>query len=202
MSNTTNGINEILSELYDMIQEAKGAMLQPDKCVINRDDALNIIEEAIAQLPSEIKSAKTIVEARNELIAQGRKEAENAVATAKAESDKMLAKAQKEADNILAKANEKAQKMVSEEAVYSEAKRQSKEMIDQAQAKIEELKKVSNAFVDDAMHQAETAMESALSSLKTTRTKFNAMTKSEKQQNQNGIQQKKAQPFFQDISID
>ena len=78
-----NGVNAVLSELHDMIQDAKGVLLQADKCIINRDDALSLIEETIDQLPSEIKSARTIVDARNELIFQGKKEAESTLANAK-----------------------------------------------------------------------------------------------------------------------
>lgn len=203
MSDTTNGVNEILSELYDIIQEAKGAMLHPEKCVINRDDALNLIEEVIAALPAEIKSAKTIVDARNELIAQGRKEAETAVATARAQSDEMLAKARKDADMTLAKAQEKANEMISQEAVYIEAQKQSKEMIEQAQRKIDELKAASHSYMDNSLAETEKSIERALNDIKTTRAKFNSMTgQNKKQETAEKPKATKAQSFFHDISID
>ena len=61
-------IEDIISALYDMIQDARALPLGADKCILERDKVLDMLDEIIAQLPSELKQSRTIVESRNELI--------------------------------------------------------------------------------------------------------------------------------------
>ena len=67
-------IEDIISALYDMIQDARALPLGADKCILERDKVLEMLDEIIAQLPAEIKQSRTIVESRNELIGQARRE--------------------------------------------------------------------------------------------------------------------------------
>ena len=83
-------IEEMLSALYDMIQDARGVPLASDKCMVERDKVLDMLDEIISQLPVEIKQSKTIVESRNELIGQARREAENLMREAQEKSDKLI----------------------------------------------------------------------------------------------------------------
>ena len=61
-------IEEIISALYDMIQDARSVPLSSEKCIIERDKALDMLDEIIAQLPAELKQSRAIVESRNELM--------------------------------------------------------------------------------------------------------------------------------------
>ena len=67
---------DIIGALYDMVQDARGMPLAADKCILERDRVLDMLDEIIAQLPAELKQSRTIVESRNELISQARREAE------------------------------------------------------------------------------------------------------------------------------
>ena len=60
-------IEDIITALYDMIQDARAMPLGPDKCILEREKALDMLDEIIAQLPAELKQSRTIVESRNEL---------------------------------------------------------------------------------------------------------------------------------------
>ena len=146
-------IEDIITTLYDMIQDAKSLPLGADKCILERDKALDLLDEIIAQLPAELKQSRTIVESRNELIGQARRESES----------------------IIRQAQERAERMVAQEAIYQEAKRQCQEMVVQAQARIAELHKVSNAYMDDALTRTEEAMAQALAEVRDTHMKFNAL---------------------------
>ena len=68
--------------------------------------------------------------------------------------------------------------MVSEQAIYLEAKRQCKEMYEQTQTRINELKKASNAYMDDALRRTQEAIAQSLSEVQDTRAKFRALTES------------------------
>ena len=69
-------IEDIIGALYDLVQDARSMPLAADKCILERDRILDMLDEIIAQLPSELKQSRTIVESRNELISQARREAE------------------------------------------------------------------------------------------------------------------------------
>lgn len=150
-------IEEIISALYDMVQDARAMPLAADKCILERDKVLDMLDEVIAQLPVELKQARTIVESRNELIGQARREAES----------------------IIRKAQEEAAAKVTEEAIYLEAKRQCQEMVLQTQARMAEVRKASNDYMNDALRRTEEAIALSLEDVKDTRAKFNALVEAQ-----------------------
>ena len=150
-------IEDIITTLYDMIQDARAVPLAADKCFVERDKALDLLDEIIAQLPAELKQSRTIVESRNELIGQARREAES----------------------IVRQAQEEAKQLVSKEAVYQEAKRQCQEMVLQTQARMAELRKASNDYMDDALRRTEEAIAMSLEDVRDTRAKFMALVEAQ-----------------------
>jgi hypothetical protein len=150
-------IEEIISALYDMVQDARAMPLAADKCILERDKVLDMLDEVIAQLPVELKQARTLVESRNELIGQARREAES----------------------IIRKAQEEAAAKVTEEAIYLEAKRQCQEMVLQTQARMAEVRKASNDYMNDALRRTEEAIALSLEDVKDTRAKFNALVEAQ-----------------------
>lgn len=116
-----------------------------------------MLDEIISQLPVEIKQSKTIVESRNELIGQARREAEN----------------------LMREAQEKADKLISEEAIYQETKRQCREMVQQTQTRMAELRKASNDYMDDALRRTEEAVAMSLEDVRDTRAKFKALVEAQ-----------------------
>ena len=72
-------IEDIIGALYDMVQDARSMPLSADKCILERDKVLDMLDEIIAQLPGELKQARTIVESRNELVSQARREADGVI---------------------------------------------------------------------------------------------------------------------------
>ena len=158
----TQHVDDIISALYDMVQDAKGLPFAADKCIVERDKALDMLDDVIAQLPVELKQSRTIVESRNELISQARREAEN----------------------IIRKAQEEAKKLVTEEAVYQEAKRQCQEMILQTKNRMAELRKASNDYMDDALRRTEEAIAISLEDVRDTRAKFKALSEAQEKRSE------------------
>ena len=143
-------IEDIITALYDTIQDAKSVPLAADKCIVERDRLLDMLDEIIAQLPAELKQSRTIVESRNELIGQARREAE-----------------------------EQADALVKQEAIYQEAKRQCQEMVPQTQIRMAELRKASNEYMDNALARTEEAIAQSLGEVRDTRTKFQALAEAQ-----------------------
>ena len=146
-------MEDIISALYDMVQDARAVPLAADKCIVERDKVMDMLDEIIAQLPVELKQARTIVESRNELIGQARREAEL----------------------LVRQATEKAEKMITEEAIYQETKRTCQEMVEQTQSRMAQLRKVSNDYMDDALRRTEEAIALSLEDVRDTRAKFMAL---------------------------
>ena len=150
----SSNIEDIIGSLYDMVQDARTMPLAADKCILERDRVLDMLDEVIAQMPGELKQSRTIVESRNELISQARREAEG----------------------IVRQAQEQAKQMVTKEAIYAEAKKRSEELVGQTQAKIEQLRKAGNAYMDESLRQTEEVVSKALAEIRETRMKFRTVT--------------------------
>ena len=148
-----NGIEEIITTLYEMVQDAWSLPLGAEKCVVERDKVLDLLDEISNQLPGELKQAKTIVESRNEVITNAKREAEN----------------------ILKQAEQRAKQLISREEVYRQAEQEAAEMIKAAQQKIKELRQVTNDYVDDSMKRTEDAIAQALGEIRDSRSKFRAL---------------------------
>lgn len=147
-------IEDLITSLYDMIQDARAMPLAADKCILERDKALDLMDEIIAQLPAELKQSRTIVESRNELISQARREAET----------------------VVQRAREEAEMLLSQQAIYQEAKRQCMEMVEQTKEQIDQLQMASYAYMADALQRTEETIAQSLSEVQDTRAKFQAMT--------------------------
>ena len=154
-------IEDLITVLYDTIQDAKSVTLSADKCILERDRILDMLDEIIAQLPAELKQSRTIVESRNELIGQARRESES----------------------IIRQAQEKASQLVTQEAIYQEAQRQSQELLQQTQTRMAELRRVSNEYMDNALLRTEEAIAQSLAEVHDTRTKFRALAEAQEKKN-------------------
>ena len=150
---------DIIGALYDMVQDARSMPLSADKCILERDKVLDMLDEIIAQLPGELKQARTIVESRNELVSQARREA----------------------DGVIREAQEKAAQLVTKEAIYEEAKKRSEELVSQTQNRINQLRKAANEYMDESLRQTEETISNALNEVRDTRMKFRAVTEAQEQ---------------------
>ena len=158
-------IEELITALYDMIQDARALPLGADKCIIERDRALDMLDELSAQMPGEFKQARTIVQSREELVSQARRESETMIRNARAQ----------------------AEELVKQENIYQEARRQCEQMVLETQNRIQELKRVSNDYVDNSLRQTEDAIVKSLAELRETRARFQAISGTAQSQTQQNL---------------
>lgn len=156
---------DIIGALYDMVQDARSMPLSADKCILERDKVLDMLDEIIAQLPGELKQARTIVESRNELVSQARREA----------------------DGVIREAQEKASQLVTKEAIYVEAKKRSEELVSQTQNRINQLRKAANEYMDESLRQTEEVISNALNEVRDTRMKFRAVKEAQEQRKNTNV---------------
>ena len=56
-----SGVEELLDMLFEMIDEAKNAPLSSDKCIVERDRALDLIDDIRSQFPMELTEARKMI---------------------------------------------------------------------------------------------------------------------------------------------
>ena len=162
-----SGVFELIEMLYSMISDAWGLPLGAEKCVIERDKALDLLDEIKAQLPTEITEAKRLVNARNEFILN----------------------AKKEADSIKKVAEEQAKRMVEEQEILRQANVRAAEIMNNADAKAKELRRVANEYADDALRRTEEAIGEAFDEVRQSRARFRSVA------GQTGTQQISGQQY-------
>lgn len=145
-----NEVLELIEMLYTMVSEAWGVPLGNDKCIVERDKVLNLLDEIKAQLPVELAEAKRLVSARDEFIGNAKREAES----------------------VRKLAEERARQMVEEQEIVRAAKTKSNEVIATAENKSRELRRLANEYVDDALRRTEEAVGAALEEVRQSRSRF------------------------------
>ena len=71
-----NQVQYLIDTLYNMIYEAPSQLVARDKCVIVREEALDLLDDLRGQLPVELKKAQDLIRARDEYVENAKKEAE------------------------------------------------------------------------------------------------------------------------------
>ena len=148
-------IPELLEMLHSMITEAWGLPLGAEKCVIERDKALDLLDEIRAQFPTEIAEAKRLLDARADFVNNAKREAES----------------------IRRAAEEHARHLMDEQEIIKVSRAKSHEMLSSAESSSTELRRVANEYVDDTLRRTEEAITAALSEVRQSRTKFRQAAK-------------------------
>ena len=136
-----NEVMELIDQLYTMVSEAWGVPLGNEKCIVERDQVLEILDEIKTAMPVELSEAKRLVSARDEFINNAKREAEG----------------------IRNQAEERARALVDDQEIVRIAKARSNEMLASTQAKADALRRASSQFCDEALRRTEEAISAACS---------------------------------------
>ncbi len=145
-------VEELVDMLFAMIDEAKNMPLSGDKCIIERDKALDLLDDIKAQFPVELGEAKKLLAARNDYIASAKREAEL----------------------IRKQAEEKARQMLAEDELMAQAKQRANELLKTADDRSRELRRAANEYCEDALRRTEEAVSEAYDEIKRSRARFRA----------------------------
>ena len=149
---SASDIIELLDILYGMVNEAWGVPLGNDQCSIEREKAIDIINDIKAALPTSIAESKRLVAARDEFIGNAKREAES----------------------LRKSAEEQAAQLVDEQEIVRFAREKSTAMLAEAEKKTSELRRLASAYVDDMMRKAEECLNDALLTVRQTQNAFKA----------------------------
>jgi cell division septum initiation protein DivIVA len=120
-------VNTKLDELRRMVEEARPVPMSAS-VVMNRDAILESIEEVAAEVETTVAESRRVLDEREAVVRDGRREAERLVSDAHREREKLVSDtdvfrvAQREADSMLARSKADAESMRRETDQYVDAK--------------------------------------------------------------------------------
>lgn len=140
----------LIDMLYETVDEAKNAPLSSDKCIISRNEVLDMLGELRSQLPLELKKAQDLIRARDEYVAGAKREAER----------------------IRKEAEMEAKSIVAESRIAQEARERGHEILRRAEEQAKNVVQVTNEYADDVLRRAEEALQLALGEMQESRSRF------------------------------
>ena len=133
---------ELLDELEDIID--KGASVPfSGRCILDKDELLDVLQEIKLKLPDDLKQAKWIKEERQ----------------------RILQEAQTEADNLIKSAEDKIIAMVNENEITKKAIVQGNQIIENARSNAQQVTDSSFNYADNLLETVEKVVMSSMKDL-------------------------------------
>jgi len=143
-------IEELLDLLYMEIEEAKAMTFNAEKCVIDRDKVLDMIDDVKAELPVELQKARELLAERNEYIASARREAES----------------------LRKHIEEEAHRLINREVIVRQAEEKADAILADAEDRAYAIQEAANEYCEETMRRMEEAVADAYDEVKHTRARF------------------------------
>jgi F0F1-type ATP synthase membrane subunit b/b' len=117
---------------------------------LEKDEVVELLEEAVSRLPDELRQARWLLKEREEY----------------------LAKVQREADDILAAARERAERIVQRTELVREAQRLSRRILEEAQDEARRLRHEAEDYCDQKLATFEIVLERTMKTVQAGREKL------------------------------
>ena len=128
-----------IQQLEELIMEAKSMPLSTS-VLVNREEALELVQEMRAALPEEIKQARWVVKDREQL----------------------LTKARKDAEGIIQEALEEQHRMTSQEEVVKASMREAERLLDEARGEARQIRHEAEDYMDQKLAAFEATLSRSL----------------------------------------
>lgn len=139
-------ILSILETLEDLVEKSVSVPFS-GKCLVDKEEILEIIKELRLKLPDDIKQAKWVKEERQ----------------------RILLDAQKEASNMLKDAESKIASMVDEHEITKKAYEQANEIVAAAQKNAREIRLGTKEYADNILNRVEEILSDTMEVIRTNR---------------------------------
>jgi len=151
-------IHDRLDDVARLLETARALPLSTS-CVVPRNEALDMVEEAREALPDAIREADEVLAEREDLLEEAQRESDEMVQAAITESaqvrdhaqqdgDRILDNARTDADELLERARAEGRRMIDEQEVLIQAQHEAASLINDAELR-------SRAIIEDATKEAE-----------------------------------------------
>jgi hypothetical protein len=143
-------VEALLQRVRELIDGARPAALSAQQVKVDRDEVLDLLDQAIERVPDEVRSARWLVKDREEFLARTRREA----------------------DDILAAARGQAERMVQRSEVTKAAEAKARRVLDQARADAGRRRNQADDYCDKRLAQLETVLERTMKVVATGRARL------------------------------
>lgn len=133
---------ELLDELEDIIDKAANVPFS-GRCILERDELMDTLQELKLKLPDDLKQAKWIKEERQ----------------------RILQEAQSEADEVIKAANEKGISMINEHEITQQAMEQARQIIGNANSEAQAIVESAYNYADNLLETVEKVSVSSMKEL-------------------------------------
>ncbi len=142
----------LLTRVIELVEAAKPVPLSASS-MINKDELLDLLDEAVARLPDELRAARWLLKER----------------------DEFLAKVRREGDEILEQARSQAERMVQRTEVVKAAEQRARQIVDAAEAEARRMRHETEDYCDQKLASFEIVLERTLKTVGAGRAKLQAM---------------------------
>ena len=121
------GAEELLRSAIDTVRHAKSMPLST-AALVNRDELVRLLEEAVQLLPEELRHARWMLRQRDDFLSQTRREAEDILEASRVQAEGMVQRgeivrqAQHSAQRVLDRAHDEARRLRREAEEYCDRK--------------------------------------------------------------------------------
>ena len=174
---STNGVDEMLDMLYEMIDDAKAIPFSND-CRLDRDGALDLLDSIRNRFPVELGEAIKIVQNRDQYVADAQKEASRILEQAQAQAQRMV-----DENEVVRNARDAAEEAIRAAKaraaeILAKANDDARDVTEQAEERAAGLKRAANEYCADALRRTEDAVAEAYSEIKESHDHFRALVSS------------------------
>ena len=148
---TAVDVETLLRRVVDLVANARPMPLSAS-VMVNKDELLEMLDEALARLPEELREARWLLRER----------------------DDFLAKVQREGDDILDAARQRAERMVQRTEVVRAAELRARQTVDAADAEARRLKHEAEDYCDKKLAQFEIVLDRTLKTVHAGRQRLTA----------------------------
>jgi hypothetical protein len=142
----------LLARVIEIVENARPMPLSASS-MINKEEVLDLLDEAVARLPDELRAARWLLKER----------------------DEFLAKVRREGDEILEQARSQAERMVQRTEVVKAAEQRARQIVDAAEAEARRMRHETEDFCDQKLASFEIVLERTLKMVGAGRAKLQAM---------------------------
>ena len=146
-----SGIEEIIEEIEEYVDECKPSAFSPSKIIVNRDELESLLEELRTKTPEEIKRYQKIIRNKEAILADAQNKADAIIAQAQIQTNELVSEHQI-MQQAYAKANE----------IIMLATKNAQDMLDKATEDANSIRMGAITYTDDLLNTIESVISNSM----------------------------------------
>lgn len=173
MSKVDLEIIELFEELESMIRNASSIPFSSHKCSLEREDALNIINDIKAVIPEEVTQAVWINKERQKIITKAKQDAEEIVTQAQREAERVKSEYEKNVEELKKNSEEVVKAYVEASDPVALAEEKANAIVQRAEKIATEIRLGSIEYAEDVLASVEHSLKGMLEEVSRDKSQLN-----------------------------